>query len=184
MENKEIVRRLTNVHNMLDELSQAIEAIDIALFDLALQFADEDDFPDTNVEEMKETMSLIKKMFKDDECAVGKVEDVVDFLERCLDGHEDINVGDKAMIIDSAGVHSDEPAWVFRNIKDRELVMKYAYGVKPEAKSGLLKVVGKDDDGKCIYLLDEEKDECYIVERDYVARYIPKDEILEAIKAG
>lgn len=183
MTNKEVVKRLTNVHEALDDLHRTIEAIDISIFDLALEFAKKDDFPNIDIDEIKQEMKDFKeRLFNDDCTCCGDCESCDDEIDeeklmKCILP----DIGDRVLIIHSHGIRESCPTWVFENIEDKSLVAKYAYEVDPDFIdiSKPMTVVGYDSARDYYYVFDEEKDACYMVDSDYVAKHMTSDEAID-----
>lgn len=178
MTNKEIVGRITNLHEAIGEIGSMVEAIDIALFDLALEFTNSDDFPQIKKEEledMKESMKELKRYLHNDVC---------DICDECSDAPECMipDIGDTVIITDIEGVNPNNTLWVFENIKDKDLIVRYAYGVTPKDDCEKMTVVGCDDNKKHYYVLNEKDDECYIVNSDCIAKYLTGEEAIDMIE--
>lgn len=186
MTNKEVVERLTKVHESLDNLHEIINAIDVAIFDLALEFTNTEDFPHMSkaeLEDMKDAMRELKKCLYDE-----KHEEE---SECCCDDCSEIpacmipDIGDRVIMLGYDGIESTMTEWVFENIKDKGLVVRYAYGVTPvdyDWTDVPLTVVGYDSDKSHYYVHNEVEDECYIVKSDCIAKYVTGEEALYMIE--
>ena len=183
MTNKEVVQRITKLHDALNDVTEIIDAIDIALFDLAVEFTDVEDFPqfsEEDLDEMKESMKELKKYLYDEkhgDCDEHCCSDISKAPECMIP-----DIGDTVIITDIDGVNPNNALWVFENIKDKDLVVRYAYGVTPEDDCEKMTVVGYDDDKKHYYIFSEKKDECYIVDRESIAKYVTGEEAIEMIE--
>ena len=185
MTNKEVVKRLTNVHEALDDLHKTIEAIDISIFDLALEFAEKDDFPDIDIDEIKQEMKDFKEHLFNDDCErCGDCEhcdEKIDIDEEKLLKCIMPDIGDHVIITNCRSIFNSCPSWVFDNIDDKNLVAKYAYEVDLESIdiSKPMTVVGYDEEKDFYYVYDEEKDACYMVDSDYVVKHMTAEEAID-----
>ena len=89
------------------------------------------------------------------------------FHEAALDKWEDIKEGDKVKIVNKGKCYDYYAEWVAKNIDDKEMIARYAFGFSPvQGSTGtVIKIAdhGKNNDGLLVYVKDESEDKCYLI---------------------
>jgi len=89
------------------------------------------------------------------------------FHEAALDKWEDIKEGNKVKIVNKGKCYDYYAEWVAKNIDDKEMIARYAFGFSPvQGSTGtVIKIAdhGKNNDGLLVYVKDESEDKCYLI---------------------
>jgi len=89
------------------------------------------------------------------------------FNEAALDKWEDIKVGDTVEVVNSGKCYANYSEWVARNVEDKEMIAKYAYGFTPRVgtRGKVLQIADhlRRSDGLLVYINEGNSDKCYLI---------------------
>lgn len=89
------------------------------------------------------------------------------YHEDALDRWEDIKEGNRVEIVNRGKCYGYYAEWVAKNIDDKEMIARYAFGFSPvQGSTGtVIKIAdhGKNNDGLLVYIKDENEDKCYLI---------------------
>lgn len=84
-----------------------------------------------------------------------------------IEEKEEFKVGDKVEIVNKGKCYGYYAEWVAKNIDDKEMIARYAFGFSPvQGSTGtVIKIAdhGKNNDGLLVYIKDENEDKCYLI---------------------